>query len=206
MKKSIQLFAFVTLVTLTIASCGGSGDMSNASPREVLVAFSEKMSKQDIDGAAKLATSESQFMLNTLKNVMSNPEFKEKAKDQDMTKQFSDVEIGEAVITGDDAVVPIKSKKESFELKMPLKKENGAWKVHMTIASMMNADMKKDGQSVLTEEQKKMTPADIEKAREDIQKAMEMADSGMKQLTPEQKKYLKDVIDKANEKHKQEQK
>lgn len=187
MKKSIQLFAAITLIALSAARCGG--DAANGSPREVLIAFAERMSKKDIDGAAKYATAESQVMLNMMKNLVNNPRYKEQMSKQDMTEQFNEAEIGEAEINGDVAHVPIKSKKEGFDMKMPMKKENGAWKVDLTINSMMNSEMTKDGKALLDGEHGKLSA-------DNLNQALRMKDSLMKTLSPEQLEQLQKQVEK----------
>ena len=202
MKKPIHLFTFITLIALAVTSCGG-GDISNASPKEVFVEFAQRLSKKDYDGAAKLATTESQFLLNMAKaKIAEAPEKKE----DEMADKFNNVDIGEAKINGDVANVPIKDKKGEFEMEFPMKKENGAWKVDFTMNSLMAMGKKAMEEGKFPNSDPNASPADMQKAREDMKRAMQMADSGMKALTPEQKKYLKDVLDKANEKYKEEQK
>ena len=127
-------------------------------------------------------------------------------KEDEMAEKFNNVDIGEAKINGDVASVPIKDKKGEFEMEFPMKKENGAWKVDFTMNSLMAMSKKAMEEGKFPDSDPNASPADMQKAREDMKRAMQMADSGMKALTPEQKKYLQDVLQKANEKYKQEQK
>jgi hypothetical protein len=207
MRKTIQLLAVITISAFITTSCGG-GDMSSASPKEVLITFFERLSKKDIAGARQLATKESETVLNTMETAFEK--FKDMAeKQEDMAEDFKHVEFGEAKITGDVAMVPVKDTKKNEEFEMPLKKEDGSWKVDFSPASILRmAREKGDG----NEDLENMDPATMERNMrmadsamknldpETMKKAMEMADSALKNMTPEQREQMKDLMEQFKEK------
>ena len=116
MKKIFSFFLLAIAMGSISTSCGGGG-MSNASPKEVLVAFFEKLAKKDIDGATKLATKDSKSTMDMMKKGLDMAEkMKDQIKDkEDPTEEFKNMEVGEAKINGDNATVSVKNKKkESF--------------------------------------------------------------------------------------------
>ena len=132
MKKII--LAVATLLTFTVGcKNGGSSD-----PKAVLMSFMEALSKKDIEGAKKYATKDSEAMLGMIQMTMSM--VPDSAKDKIYDKK--NMEYGEAVITGDKAVVPVKDKKSGQTTNYTLKKENGSWKVAFDKATM--TEMGKD--------------------------------------------------------------
>lgn len=135
MKKSIQLFAFVAVAAaLIIAGCKG---VNNSDPKSVLTAFMEKLAKKDIDGAAKLATADSKTTLDMMKKGIEMGEKMKDSSAKDPMEEFKNIQIGDAKIDGDNATVPMTSKKENKTMDIPLKKEGGAWKVDFSMATLM---------------------------------------------------------------------
>ncbi|MEI9945957.1 MAG: DUF4878 domain-containing protein [Chitinophagaceae bacterium] len=197
MKKIMRLFPLLAAVSLFTISCGG-GSMSNAGPKEVLTEFFKKIAAKDIDGAAKLATKESKSTMDMMKKAM---DMSEKMKDQateadkDMAEEFKDVEIGDAKIDGDMATVPFKNKKKNQEMEFPLKKEDGAWKVDFSMATLMKMgmDAKKDG--MMDHEMDgndTMENMDAEKVKD----GLKMADSLLQKIDPEKLKELQESMKK----------
>jgi hypothetical protein len=186
MKKSFALLPFLILLFI-ITGCNNS--ISNASPKEVLVAFFARLSKKDIDGAAQLATQDSKPVFEMMKMGLAMAETREEIKNKDFTKEFDDVKIGDANINGDAATIPITMKNEQNTVDFPLKKENGSWKVDFTMASMMKIGMQQHGRNGMKEEDmadSMMQHMDPEK----MKRSMEMADSLMKHVDPEKMKEL----------------
>ncbi|MEO5562567.1 MAG: DUF4878 domain-containing protein [Chitinophagaceae bacterium] len=201
MKKIFSSLLILTMMGIIGTGCGG-GSMNNASPKEVLVAFFEKLSKKDLEGAAKLATKDSKSTIDMMKKAF---DMSEKMKDQmkdakqdDPAEEFKNMEIGEAKITGDLATVAVKNKKKETEVEFPLKKEDGGWKVDFSMATLMKMGMdQKNKHSESGEDMNPMQGADSAS----IQDGLKMMDSVLKTVDP---KKLEETM-KALEKLKQPQ-
>lgn len=193
MKKIILVIAL--LPVLFFVGCGGS--MKNADPKEVMTEFFKKLSQKDIEGAAKLATKDSKATLDMIKKGFDMAEKMKGSTEtqEDPTEEFKNVEIGEAKIDGDVATVPFKNTKKNAEFEFPLKKEDGAWKVDFSMATLMKMGMEQNSRQgqmddgTDTMEKKDYNP-------EDIQKGLEMADTMLKQLDPEKIKELQESMKK----------
>ena len=196
MKKIFSFFLLAIVVGSISTGCGGGG-MSNASPKEVLVAFFEKLSKKDIDGATKLATKDSKATMDMMKKGLDMAEkMKDQIKDkEDPTEEFKNMEVGEAKINGDNATVSVKNKKKEEEVEFPLKKEDGAWKVDFSMGTLMKMGMdqkaKRNGIDGMNENGEDVTNP------EELKKSMQMADSMMKSIDPKKLEELQKAIDKA---------
>jgi Domain of unknown function (DUF4878) len=181
---SVFLLAVCTLAVATIG-CNSAGS-GGGDPKAVVLAFSEKLSKKDFEGAAQLATKESKSFIDMMKMGMEMAEkFGKMGGQKPEENGFSDVKIGDAKINGDVAVVPFTAKGQST-FDFPLKKENGAWKVDLTMETMakMGMDAKgEDGNSAM-DEMKNMN-------LDSMKKGMQMLDTMMKSLTPEKMEELK---------------
>ena len=66
MKKFFSFFLLVMAMGGISTGCGG-GSMSNATPKEVLLAFIDKLSKKDFEGAGDFATQDSKVTLGLMK-------------------------------------------------------------------------------------------------------------------------------------------
>jgi hypothetical protein len=202
MKKIFSFFLLAIAMGSLSTGCGGGG-MSNASPKEVLVAFFEKLAKKDIDGATKLATKDSKATMDMMKKGL---EMAEKMKDQmkdskeDPTEEFKNMEVGEAKINGDNATVAVKNKKKEEEVEFPLKKEDGAWKVDFSMATLMKMGMdQKNKRNEMDGGDGMSGMGEVDSAS--IQKGLEVMDSALKKVDP---KKLEETM-KALEKLKQPQ-
>ncbi len=144
MKKLFTGFAVCGFaIAVVISGCNGSGGGVSNDPKAVLAAFFDRLGKKDIDGASKLATKESQPMMQMMKKGM---EMAEKYKNmpgsnlpqkEDPSEKFKDITLGDAKINGDEAIVPFQDKTKSTTFDFPLKKEDGSWKVDFSMATMM---------------------------------------------------------------------
>jgi hypothetical protein len=201
MKKIFSFFLLAIAVGSISTGCGGGG-MSNASPKEVLVAFFEKLAKKDIDGATKLATKDSKATMDMMKKGLDMAEkMKDQIKDkEDPTEEFKNMEVGEAKINGDNATVSVKNKKKEDEVEFPLKKEDGAWKVDFSMATLMKMGMdQKNKRSGMNGDDNMNGMGEVDSAS--IQKGLEVMDSALKKVDP---KKLEETM-KALEKLKQPQ-
>jgi hypothetical protein len=200
--KKIFSFLLLAIAMGSISTGCGGGGMSNASPKEVLVAFFEKLAKKDIDGATKLATKDSKATMDMMKKGL---EMAEKMKDQvkdkeDPTEEFKNMEVGEAKINGDNATVSVKNKKKEEEVEFPLKKEDGAWKVDFSMATLMKMGMdQKNKRSEMNGDNSMNGMGEVDSAS--IQKGLQVMDSALKKVDP---KKLEETM-KALEKLKQPQ-
>ena len=201
--KKIFSFLLLAIAMGSISTGCGGGGMSNASPKEVLVAFFEKLAKKDIEGATKLATKDSKSTMEMMKKGLDMAEkMKDQIKDkEDPTEEFKNMEVGEAKINGDVATVAVKNKKKDQEVEFPLKKEDGAWKVDFSMATLMKMGMdeknKRAGNMGDDDPMHGMEGMDSAS----IQKGLEVMDSAMKTIDP---KKLEETM-KALEKLKQPQ-
>jgi hypothetical protein len=201
MKKIFSFFLLAIAMGSISTGCGGGG-MSNASPKEVLVAFFEKLSKKDIDGATKLATKDSKATMDMMKKGLDMAEkMKDQIKDkEDPTEEFKNMEVGEAKINGDNATVSVKNKKKEEEVEFPLKKEDGAWKVDFSMATLMKMGMdQKNKHGQMNGDDNMNGMGEVDSAS--IQKGLEVMDSALKKVDP---KKLEETM-KALEKLKQPQ-
>ena len=130
------LFAALVLCTITFLSCKSN---NNSNPNEVLSQFFDAMSKQDTVKIKALSTKESESMLKMMKMGMSMADSKKDLEKYDKTK----MEFGTAIISGDNAKVPVKDKASGEIVNFPMKKEGGQWKVAFDKSSIMEMGMEK---------------------------------------------------------------
>jgi hypothetical protein len=130
-------------LALIIAGCKGSDSGVSNDPKAVLAAFFDKLNKKDIEGASKLATKESQPMMQMMKKGMDmaekykNMPGSQMPQKEDPSEKFKDITLGDARISGDNALVPFQDKTKATTFDFPLKKEDGSWKVDFSLATMM---------------------------------------------------------------------
>jgi len=200
--KKIFSFLLLAIAMGSISTGCGGGGMSNASPKEVLVAFFEKLSKKDIEGATKLATKDSKATMDMMKKGLDMAEkMKDQIKDkEDPTEEFKNMEVGEAKINGDNATVAVRNKKKEEEVEFPLKKEDGAWKVDFSMATLMKMGMdQKNKHNAMDGEDSMRGMEGVDSAS--IQEGLKVMDSALKKVDP---KKLEETM-KALEKLKQPQ-
>ncbi len=147
------LLAIVVLSTFSLNGCkSGGGD-----PKVVLEQFFDALSKNNIEAARKLATKDSKSMIDMMEMGMKMGNSKKESE------KFSkaNMEIGEAKIDGDKAIVPVKEK-NTGTMNYTLKKEDGSWKVAFDKSSIMSMGMEKMND-------KEINPADsIGKAMDEL--------------------------------------
>lgn len=154
------LLAIVMLSTVSFFGCNsGGGD-----PKAVLGQFFTALSKNDIEGARKLATKDSKSMIDMMEMGMKMG--KDNKSESDKFKP-DNMEIGEAKIDGDKAVIPVKEKTSGETLNYNLKKEDGGWKVAFDKASVMSMGKEKM-------DEKGINPADSINAAMDKLKDIDM--------------------------------
>jgi hypothetical protein len=146
MKKVI----FVLIAAFTLTTIGCKSGPSSSDPRATLLSFFQALAKKDLKEARKYTTKESEQMLSMMEMGMQMAaKMKSKEADDEFSKfNEQNIEIGEAKIDGDKALVPIKNKKDGESTNMVLKKEDGAWKVAFdkaTMAEMAGEKMREKG-------------------------------------------------------------
>lgn len=108
-------------------------------PNDVLSFFLEALRKKDINEAKKYVTEDSEGMLGMIEmggeNVSDIEDFIDIKKEN--------IRMGEAVITGDKATIPVMDKTSNEETDFFLKKENGSWKVAFDRSTLMEMAQKK---------------------------------------------------------------
>lgn len=183
--KKVILFA-LTVTIIILASCkSGGGD-----PKMVLSNFFDAMLKKDFTTVKKLSTRDSESMLGMMQMAIQQmPD-----TSQRMNFNRDNLEIGNAVINGDMATVPVKEKKSGETTDFTLKKEDGAWKVAFdksTLMGMAQKKMKEHGMGgmmnggmndSLNNINGSSMPNMDSISKEDMQRAHKMMDSANKML------------------------
>ncbi|MEQ1675693.1 MAG: DUF4878 domain-containing protein [Chitinophagaceae bacterium] len=208
MKKLLTSLLIVTAVITLVVACKGKDKVAN-DPKAVLVAFFERMAKKDMEGAAKLATKESQGTMEMMKKAMTMAEDmkgtlgKEKdSADKDPSEDFKNMKIGEAKIDGDKATVSVTNpSKDDKTVEFPLKKEGGEWKVDFSMGTLMKMGMDQAGKSGgldgfgtdadtvgINDKMNNLMNADS------LKEGLEKLDSALKSLDPEKMKEMKDAL------------
>jgi len=133
--KNLLLFSFTALLLLFVA-CKSN---ENNDPKNVLNHFFEALAKKDVTEAKKYVTKDSEGMMGMVEMGMKNA--------PDSTGQMmynkENMTMGNPVINGDQATVPVKDKRSGEETDFVLKKENGAWKVAFDKSTLMEMAQKK---------------------------------------------------------------
>ncbi len=154
MKKIlVAVFAFSALY---MSSC----KTSSGDPKAVLMSFFDAMSKKDIEGARKLATTDSKQMFDLMEMGMK---MADSSADDQVKEKFdrSKMQFGDAKIDGDKATVNVKEIKSGESMNFVLKKESGAWKVALDLQTLMSMGSEKM-------KEKGMTPEDMNKMQEEL--------------------------------------
>ena len=97
------------------------------------------MVKKDFTTVKKYSTKDSEGMMGMMQMAM------QKMPDSSQTMQYKkeNIELGDAVINGDNATVPVKDKKSGETTDFTLKKEDGSWKVAFDKSTLMEMAQKK---------------------------------------------------------------
>lgn len=180
MKKIILILITTSVVILSGCKSGG-GD-----PKTVLDHFFKAISNKNIDEAKKYVTNDSQGMLGMMQMAMGN--VPDSAKE--MFKK-ENIEMGDAVINGDRATIPVKDKKSGEETDFVLKKESGDWKVAFdksTLMEMAQKKMKEHGMNGMGG----MDNGNHENMN------MDSLQNHLKNLSPEEREHAQKMMDSAS--------
>lgn len=202
MKKTLTTLLIAAFAIILAVGCKGKDKTAN-DPKAVLIAFFEKMAKKDIDGAAKYATKESKGTMEMMKKAMTAAEGmkSEKKDEKDPAEDFKDMEFGDVKIDGDKATVSVKNSKKNETNEIPLKKEDGDWKVDFSMATLMKMGMEKAGKNKgfmdennndddttgVSDRMKNFMNDSLTKGMEDLQ-------NELKKLDPEKINEMKDAL------------
>ncbi len=80
-------------------------------------------------------------MMNMAQMAMQN--IKDDDSSQILQYRQENIELGDAVINGDNATVPVKDKKSGETIDFTLKKENSQWKVSVNLSTLLQMAQKK---------------------------------------------------------------
>ena len=176
MKRLLIVVIGFTLMTACNNPTGG-GD-----PKVVLSQFMDALMKKDIATARKLATEESKPMFDMIETMKAktNAEGFEKYDKSKLT--FAD-----AIITGDNAIVPVKENESGETVNFSLKKEKGQWKVAFDMASLMTMGMEKMSEKGVSADSIRMGMEQIknmnlDSLRQGMEQGMQAFDSINKEL------------------------
>jgi Domain of unknown function (DUF4878) len=129
------LFQALAVVSLFVAGCKSG---SSEDPKQVLTSFFKAVSSKNMDAAKKYVTKDSEGMLGMLQMGMNNV-----PDSAGIMFNEQNLDMGNAVITGDKATIPVKEKRSGEETEFVLKKENGSWKVAFDKSTLMEMAQKK---------------------------------------------------------------
>ena len=132
--KKIFLMIVMACVVISSGCKSGGGD-----PKTVLNHFFDALASKNIDEAKKYVTKDSEGMLGMVQMGMNN------MPDSSETTMYKkeNMDMGDAVINGDRATVPVKDKKSGEVTDFVLKKESGEWKVAFDKSTLMEMAQKK---------------------------------------------------------------
>lgn len=183
MRKIILSAILVSTIILSGCKSGGGN------PKAVLSNFFEALAKKDFTAVKKYTTKDSEGMLSMVQMGMQNiPDTSEAMK---FNKE--NLQLGDAVINGDIATVPVKEKRSGETTDFTLKKESGDWKVAFdksTLMQMAQKKMKEHGygqmhpgmNDSLDNMNNNSVPNMDSVSKEQIQQAQKMLDSANKML------------------------
>jgi hypothetical protein len=179
MKKTTQLFlAMMAMTAIAFTSCGGGSN----DPKTVVKNFFEKLSKKDVDGAAKYATASSKSTLDMMKKGLEMADkMPKESKEKDPSEEFKNMEFGEARISGDTAYVPVGKKGEKTS-DIPLVKEDGKWKVDFSMGTLMK--MGNDGKDDSMED---LDHLDSDSVKQEVNRLTDSITQNLDSVLPETK-------------------
>ena len=179
MKKLVFALSLVSIVMLMGNCNSSSSNKSGDDPKATLLAFFDAMGKKDMESVRKLTTSESKGMIDMMQMGMNM------AKDNSALPKYdkTNMEIGEAVINGEEATVVAKEKTSGESINFTLKKQEGAWKVAFDMGSMMQMATDKmkekgvsaDSMKMMMNEMKNLNIDSLQKVLKEGMNAMDSA-------------------------------
>ena len=139
MKKILVLAMAFSIIIISGCKSAGKGD-----PKEVLHNFLMALSQKDFSKAKTYATQDSDGMISMMEMGMQNMQNMNPDNHADkMMELVNNMQIGSAVIDGEQATVPVTDSKSKESTDFLLKKEKGDWKVAFDMSTLMNMANKK---------------------------------------------------------------
>ena len=181
MKNIFLLIVMICGVIFSGCKSGGSD------PKTVLNHFFDALAAKNIDEAKKYVTKDSEGMLGMVEMGMN------KMPDSPKTMMYKkeNMDMGDAVINGDRATVPVKDKKSGEVTDFVLKKESGEWKVAFDKSTLMEMAQKKMKEHGLNDQINGSMDSLHEKmkniSKEDMEHAQKMMDSAKSLMNEMQK-------------------
>ncbi|MDQ6902289.1 MAG: DUF4878 domain-containing protein [Bacteroidota bacterium] len=180
--KKIVLPAFTAVIILftLFTGCKSAG----GDPKIILSDFFDALAKKDFATAKKYTTKDSEGMLGMMQMGM------QKMPDSSAVIQYKkdNIEMGNAVINGDVATVPVKDKKSGESVDFTLKNEDG-WKVAIDFSTLMQMAQKK---------MKEHGMGNLQNVMNDSLKMMNGSMPNIDSLTTERMKEARKMMDSAN--------
>jgi hypothetical protein len=184
--KKILLFSFTAFV---IILSGCSSNNNNSDPKTVLNHFFDALAKKDVTEAKKYVTKDSEGMMGMVEMGMKN--IADSGGQMEMYKK-ENMMMGDPVINGERATIPVKDKRSGEETDFVLKKENGDWKVAFDKSTLMEMAQKKMKEHGLNG----MNGMGMDSSRLDSVN-MDSIQNKLNNLTPEEKAEANKMIDSA---------
>jgi hypothetical protein len=187
--KKILLFSFTAFI-LILSGCNTN---NNSDPKTVLNQFFDALAKKDVTEAKKYVTKDSEGMMGMVEMGMKN--MPDSSNQMMMTYKKENMQMGDPVIDGDRATIPVKDKKSGEETDFVLKKESGNWKVAFdksTLMEMAQKKMKEHGINGMNG----MDGMGMDSSKMDSMN-MDSIQNKLNNLTPEEKAEANKMIDSA---------
>jgi hypothetical protein len=128
--KKFNLPVFLALIFIFTGCISGGADLN---PKNALSSFFDALSIKNFYKAKSYTTGDSEGMMNMAQLVMQNiPD-----SSQQLYFGTNNLVLGNAVINGDYATVPVKNKNSDKPVDFSLRKVNGQWKVSMNISTVL---------------------------------------------------------------------
>ena len=180
MKKFVVLLSASFAVTFFGCRSG-----SGAEPKIVLSHFFDALAHKNMDQAKKYVTSDSEGMMDMMQMGMNGMA---DSSNQIMFKK-ENMDIGEAMIEGDRAIIRVRDKRAGEETDFVLKKESGGWKVAFDLSTLMEMaqkKMKEHGMNGMEGMDNAIDFMDIDSLQDSLQN-----------LSPEEKAHAEKMMDSA---------
>jgi len=184
--KKILLFSFTAFV---IILSGCSSNNNNSDPKTVLNHFFDALAKKDVTEAKKYVTKDSEGMMGMVEMGMKN--IADSGGQMEMYKK-ENMMMGDPVINGERATIPVKDKRSGEETDFVLKKESGDWKDAFDKSTLMEMAQKKMKEHGLNG----MNGMGMDSSRLDSVN-MDSIQNKLNNLTPEEKAEANKMIDSA---------
>ncbi|MEN9570662.1 MAG: hypothetical protein RL172_1893 [Bacteroidota bacterium] len=128
MKKQNLFFTALLAVACFFLACNST----QQDPRPTLANFFEALSKKDFDKAKMLVTEDSKGTIDLMSSSTVNIHTSETDK-----YAHEKLDLGQPVISGDNATIPVKEKNGDETINFRLRKENGTWKVVFNVGALL---------------------------------------------------------------------